>query len=193
MNAVLASATTSPSQQAAQHEQQVVLADMLNELSADYREVIILRNLEELPHSEVAQRMGRTEGAVRDVVGAHCRSYGNLPSGDNPERSPLWGVALLSGKQCYRDAHRHESHTPAHSVQPDSLYFSASGKPLGAYYSQLGRTVRLETAVGAATTARVRSATQQFGIEVQPSEIGRSLLTGRRDERDERDRSNAGR
>ena len=65
MNAVLASTTTSPSQQAAQHEQQVVLADMLNELPADYREVIILRNLEELPHSEVAQRMGRTEGAVR--------------------------------------------------------------------------------------------------------------------------------
>jgi RNA polymerase sigma-70 factor, ECF subfamily len=65
MNAVLASTTPSPSQQAAQHEQQVVLADMLNELPADYREVIILRNLEELPHSEVAQRMGRTEGAVR--------------------------------------------------------------------------------------------------------------------------------
>ena len=65
LNAVLASATASPSQQAAQHEQQVVLADMLNELPADYREVIILRNLEELSHGEVAQRMGRTEGAVR--------------------------------------------------------------------------------------------------------------------------------
>jgi RNA polymerase sigma-70 factor (ECF subfamily) len=65
MSAVLASATTTPSQQAAQNEQQVVLADMLNELPADYREVIIMRNLEELSHSEIAKRMGRTEGAVR--------------------------------------------------------------------------------------------------------------------------------
>lgn len=65
LDAVLASAATSPSQQAARQEQQVVLAELLNELPADYREVIILRNLEELPHSEVAQRMGRTEGAVR--------------------------------------------------------------------------------------------------------------------------------
>ena len=65
LNAVLASATTSPSQQAVQREQQVVLADMLQELSAEYREVIILRNLEGLSHNEVAQRMGRTVGAVR--------------------------------------------------------------------------------------------------------------------------------
>ncbi len=65
LNAVLASATTTPSQQAVHQEQQVALADMLNELPADYREVIVLRNLEELSHSEVAQRMGRTEGAVR--------------------------------------------------------------------------------------------------------------------------------
>ena len=65
LNAVLTSATTTPSQQAVQQEQQVALADMLNELPADYREVIVLRNLEELSHSEVAQRMGRTEGAVR--------------------------------------------------------------------------------------------------------------------------------
>ncbi len=61
LNAVLTSATTTPSQQAVQQEQQVALADMLNELPADYREVIVLRNLEELSHSEVAQRMGRTE------------------------------------------------------------------------------------------------------------------------------------
>jgi RNA polymerase sigma-70 factor, ECF subfamily len=65
LNAVFASATATPSQQAVQHEQQVVLADLLNELPADYREVIVLRNLEELSHSEVAERMGRTEGAVR--------------------------------------------------------------------------------------------------------------------------------
>jgi RNA polymerase sigma-70 factor (ECF subfamily) len=65
LNAVLASPTPSPSQQAARHEQQVVLADMLQELPEDYREVIVLRNLEGLSHTEVAQRMGRTVGAVR--------------------------------------------------------------------------------------------------------------------------------
>ena len=88
LNAVFASATTSPSQQAAQQEQQVVLADMLQELPADYREVIVLRNLEGLSHSEVAQRMGRTVGAVRMLWLRRCKSCGNSPSGDNPERSP---------------------------------------------------------------------------------------------------------
>ena len=34
-------------------------------LPDDYREVLILRNLEGLSHEEVAQRMGRDVGAVR--------------------------------------------------------------------------------------------------------------------------------
>jgi RNA polymerase sigma-70 factor, ECF subfamily len=46
-------------------EQQVLLADALERLPADYREVIILRNLEDLSYDEIAQRMGRTPGAVR--------------------------------------------------------------------------------------------------------------------------------
>jgi RNA polymerase sigma-70 factor (ECF subfamily) len=41
------------------------LAEVLARLPADYREVIILRNIEELPFKEVAERMGRGEGAVR--------------------------------------------------------------------------------------------------------------------------------
>jgi RNA polymerase sigma-70 factor (ECF subfamily) len=62
---VLAASGSSPSQQAARHEQEVRLADVLARLPADYREVIILRNLEGLSHEEVARRMGRQVGAVR--------------------------------------------------------------------------------------------------------------------------------
>ncbi len=41
------------------------MADHLARLPADYREVIVLRNLEGLAFAEVARRMGRTPGAVR--------------------------------------------------------------------------------------------------------------------------------
>lgn len=58
-------AQSSPSQKAARREQAVLLADALAELPADYREVIILRNLEELSFPQVAQRMGRSEDAVK--------------------------------------------------------------------------------------------------------------------------------
>jgi len=56
---------TSPSAAVAEQEQQVKLAELLDRLPPDYREVIILRNLEDLPHSEIAERMNRSEGAVR--------------------------------------------------------------------------------------------------------------------------------
>jgi RNA polymerase sigma-70 factor (ECF subfamily) len=62
---ILAASGSSPSQQAAQHEQEVLLADVLARLPDDYREVIILRNLEGLSHEEVARRMDRSVGAVR--------------------------------------------------------------------------------------------------------------------------------
>jgi RNA polymerase sigma-70 factor (ECF subfamily) len=56
---------TSPSGQAVRHEQEVLLAEALSRLPADYREVIVLRNLQGLDHEEVARRMGRSAGAVR--------------------------------------------------------------------------------------------------------------------------------
>jgi RNA polymerase sigma-70 factor (ECF subfamily) len=56
---------TSPSGQAVRHEQEVLLAEVLSRLPADYREVIVLRNLQGLDHEEVARRMGRSAGAVR--------------------------------------------------------------------------------------------------------------------------------
>jgi len=55
----------SPSQHAIANENQILLARALERLPADYREVIVLRNLEELSHEEVAAQMNRKPGAVR--------------------------------------------------------------------------------------------------------------------------------
>jgi RNA polymerase sigma-70 factor (ECF subfamily) len=65
LGAVLVSARSSPSEVVAKREQEVLLAEILEKIPADYREVIILRNLEGLTHEEVAERMGRSPGAVR--------------------------------------------------------------------------------------------------------------------------------
>jgi RNA polymerase sigma-70 factor (ECF subfamily) len=59
---------SSPSQQAARREQAVLLADALDRLPALYREVIILRLLEELPFAEVARRMDRTVPSVEKLL-----------------------------------------------------------------------------------------------------------------------------
>jgi RNA polymerase sigma-70 factor (ECF subfamily) len=58
---------SSPSHQAARREQAVLLADALEQLSADYREVLILRHLEELSFPEVARRMGRSLDSVKNL------------------------------------------------------------------------------------------------------------------------------
>jgi RNA polymerase sigma-70 factor (ECF subfamily) len=65
LGALLAGSDTSPSQQAVRHEQELLLAAALARLPDDYREVIILRNMEGLTHEEVAARMDRSAGAVR--------------------------------------------------------------------------------------------------------------------------------
>jgi RNA polymerase sigma-70 factor, ECF subfamily len=54
-----------PSRCAVRHEREILLADALAGLPADYRDVIVLRHIEGLPFEEVAQRMDRTAGAVR--------------------------------------------------------------------------------------------------------------------------------
>jgi RNA polymerase sigma-70 factor (ECF subfamily) len=61
----LVSAWSSPSGQVQRREQAVLLADQLARLSKPHREVIILRNLEDCSFEEVAERMGRSSGAVR--------------------------------------------------------------------------------------------------------------------------------
>jgi RNA polymerase sigma-70 factor (ECF subfamily) len=62
---VLAAPGSSPSQQAARHEQEVLLANIITRLPEDYREVIIWRNLEGWSHEAIARRLGRSGGAVR--------------------------------------------------------------------------------------------------------------------------------
>jgi RNA polymerase sigma-70 factor (ECF subfamily) len=58
---------SSPSQRASRREQAVLLADALDRLPADYREVIILRHLSDLTFPEVAQRMGRSLDSVEKL------------------------------------------------------------------------------------------------------------------------------
>jgi RNA polymerase sigma-70 factor (ECF subfamily) len=65
LGAALAAPGSSPSERASRHELEFRLADALARLPADYAEVILLRNVEGLPHEEVARRMGRGVGAVR--------------------------------------------------------------------------------------------------------------------------------
>jgi RNA polymerase sigma-70 factor (ECF subfamily) len=61
----LAATGTTASAVAARRERAVLLADALESLPEDYRDVVILRNLEGLKFSDVATRMGRSSGAVR--------------------------------------------------------------------------------------------------------------------------------
>jgi RNA polymerase sigma-70 factor (ECF subfamily) len=58
---------SSPSQQAVRREQSVLLADALERLPADYREVIVLRHLEGLSFPEVARCMGRSVDSVQKL------------------------------------------------------------------------------------------------------------------------------
>src|SRR5262249_51998266 len=62
---ILATEESSPSAAAERRDLAVVLADVLAELSAEQREVVVLHYLEGLDWDEVAKRMGRTRGAVR--------------------------------------------------------------------------------------------------------------------------------
>jgi RNA polymerase sigma-70 factor (ECF subfamily) len=63
--ALLPAQIKTPSVAAQQREDAVLLADRLAELPADYREVLVLRNLQGLPFEEVAQRMDRSTSAAR--------------------------------------------------------------------------------------------------------------------------------
>jgi RNA polymerase sigma-70 factor (ECF subfamily) len=63
--ALLPAASKSPSMAVQQLEEAVQLADRLAQLPGDYREVLVLRNLQSLPFEEVAARMDRSVGAAR--------------------------------------------------------------------------------------------------------------------------------
>src|SRR5262249_54528184 len=63
----LMAAHSSPSQQVIRREQAVVLAEALGRLPAEWREVLILRHLEGLTFSEVAERLNRSVGGVKKL------------------------------------------------------------------------------------------------------------------------------
>ncbi len=54
-----------PSQQFLQLDNELRVTAALSELSEDYQEVIVLRNLQRLPFNDVAERMGRSRPAVQ--------------------------------------------------------------------------------------------------------------------------------
>jgi RNA polymerase sigma-70 factor (ECF subfamily) len=61
----LAAPLSSPSAHISRREQAVLLADALEKLPADYREVFVLRNLEHVSFAEIGARMNRSSGAAR--------------------------------------------------------------------------------------------------------------------------------
>lgn len=67
LSQALAAPQSSPSGHAARREQAVLLADALETLPEDYREVLVLRHLEELSFPEVAQHMDRTLDSVKNL------------------------------------------------------------------------------------------------------------------------------
>lgn len=62
---LLADPGPSPSTPIRREESAVALANQLSKLKPEYRDVIVLRNLQGLSFEEVAARMDRTSGAVR--------------------------------------------------------------------------------------------------------------------------------
>ena len=63
----LAASISTPSQRASRREQAVLLAEALDKLPEDYREVIILRHLEGIAFADVAARMGKTVNSVQKL------------------------------------------------------------------------------------------------------------------------------
>jgi RNA polymerase sigma-70 factor (ECF subfamily) len=62
---VLPADVSSPSHRAIRGEQQLQIAGALEQLSEDYRTVIVLRHIDDLSHADIARQMNRSEGAVR--------------------------------------------------------------------------------------------------------------------------------
>lgn len=61
----LEASITSPSLAMVRKEHAILLSDAISRLSEDYREVLILRHLEERPFAEIAELLDRSTGAVR--------------------------------------------------------------------------------------------------------------------------------
>lgn len=74
---------SSPSQQAVRREQAVLLANALERLPDDYRDVIVLRHLEGCTFPEVARRLGRSVDSVQKLwlraLARLRRAFGEAP------------------------------------------------------------------------------------------------------------------
>ncbi len=66
-----------PSTQAAMHEQSQLLENAMANLSAEYQQVIRLRNWDKLSYAEIGKRMGRSEEAARKLWGRAIVSLKN--------------------------------------------------------------------------------------------------------------------
>jgi RNA polymerase sigma-70 factor, ECF subfamily len=55
----------SPSAEAIRHEQAARMAEALGRLPEEMQQVLLARHVDGLSHADIAQQMGRTEGAVR--------------------------------------------------------------------------------------------------------------------------------
>lgn len=67
LQAQVAGNLTSPSQNVARNEAFLQLAEALEDLPDDYRQVIVLRHVEGLPFAEVAKAMGRSVDSVEKL------------------------------------------------------------------------------------------------------------------------------
>ena len=75
LGAWLAVEQSSPSQRAMRHEQLLQLAEALAQLPLDQRQAVELHHLKDLPLAVIAQRMGRSKGAVAALL---FRALGKL-------------------------------------------------------------------------------------------------------------------
>jgi RNA polymerase sigma-70 factor (ECF subfamily) len=71
----------SPSENAQQREIGALVADALAELEPEDREVVILRNLDELDWTEIGERTGRSADAARKLWGRALQRVGGLLKG----------------------------------------------------------------------------------------------------------------
>jgi RNA polymerase sigma-70 factor, ECF subfamily len=67
LHVALAAPVSSPSAHAIGRERAVLLADAVARLPADYREVFVLRNLEQVSTEQIAVRLGRSVDAVQKL------------------------------------------------------------------------------------------------------------------------------
>lgn len=65
LGSLLPARVDSPSAAAIENERRLQVADAIESLPEDYRKVILLRNVQELSYEEIANQLGRSEGAVR--------------------------------------------------------------------------------------------------------------------------------